>query len=353
MKLLLAGGAGYVGSLLAPGLAERGYEVKVIDLLWFGNFLPPEICVEQKELFDCTEEDLAGFDQVVFLGGLSNDPMAKFSPSKNFSYNAALPAYLAYISKRAGVKRYIFASTCSVYGYAPDKLYDEDTPVKSSSPYGISKLQGEKGILNQQDTNFSVISLRNGTVSGWSPRMRFDLIVNTMVKTALTEGRVTVNNPSIWRPILDIRDQVSAYLRAIQADYQISGVFNVASGNYTVGQVGDIVKAVIEEKLSRKIELTIKDVRDFRNYKVDIGRAITELGFSPRYDIEDCVENVLEHIGEYGDFGLDRFYNIRMFKKILLGDGGTNIKCLRRECPLEKDDSPERTDSSAPVANLI
>lgn len=315
MKILLAGGAGYVGSLLAPNLVERGYEVKVIDLLWFGNFLPKGVSVDKKDLFDCTEADLDGFDQLIYLGGLSNDPMAEYSPAKNFSYNAALPAYLAYIAKRAGVKRYIFASTCSVYGYAPDKLYDESEPVHSSYPYGISKLQGERGVLNQQDEGFSVISLRNGTVCGWSPRMRFDLIVNTMVKTAMTEGRVVVNNPSIWRPILDIRDQVSAYLRAVQADYQLSGVFNVASGNYTVGQVGDLVQAVIEEKLGHKVELLIKDIKDFRNYKVSIERARTELGFAPRHDIEDTVKSVLDHLPEYGDFSDDRYYNIRVFKK--------------------------------------
>jgi nucleoside-diphosphate-sugar epimerase len=317
MRILLAGGAGYVGSMLAPSLIERGYEVKIIDLLWFGNFLPQEICVDQKDLFDCTENDFEGFDQVIFLGGLSNDPMAEFSPSMNFSYNAALPAYLAYISKRAGVKRFIFASTCSVYGYSPDRLYDEDTPVKSSYPYGISKLQGEKGTMNQQDANFSVIALRNGTVCGWSPRMRFDLIVNTMTKTALMEGRVTVNNPSIWRPILDMRDQVTAYLRAVQADYQISGVFNIASGNYTVGQIGDLVKAIVEEKFACRIELLIKNIQDFRNYKVSIERAATEVGFKPRYDIEDCVDSILCHLDEYGDLTNERFYNLAVFKKKL------------------------------------
>ncbi len=317
MKVLLAGGAGYVGSLLAPSLVERGYDVKVIDLLWFGNFLPPEIPVDRRDLFDCAEADFEGFDQVIFLAGLSNDPMAEYSPSKNFSYNAALPAYLAYVAKRAGVKRYIFASSCSVYGYASDRLYDEEAPVKSSYPYGISKLQGEQGTLNQQEAGFSVISLRNGTVCGWSPRMRFDLIVNTMVKTAMTEGKIVVNNPSIWRPILDIRDQVSAYLRAIQADYQISGVFNIASGNFTVGQVGDLVQSVIEERLSKRISLIIKDVKDFRNYKVSIERARTLLGFSPRHDIEDIVESVLDRLEEYGNFDKDHYYNIRVFKKSL------------------------------------
>lgn len=317
MKILLAGGAGYVGSLLAPSLVERGYDVSVIDLLWFGNYLPKAVNVIEKDLFSCTESDLDGFDQVIFLAGLSNDPMAEYSPAKNFSYNAALPAYLAYIARRAGVRRFILASSCSVYGYAPDELYKEDAPVRSSYPYGISKLQGEQGSINQRDSNFSVISLRNGTVCGWSPRMRFDLVVNTMLKTALTEGTITVNNASIWRPILDIRDQVSAYLRAVQADYQISGIYNIASGNYTIGQVGDSVKVVLEEMLGRQVKLVIKDVQDFRNYKVSVQKAETELGFKPRHDIEDIVRNVGEHVSEYGDFSNDRYYNIRVFKKLL------------------------------------
>lgn len=113
-------------------------------------------------------------------------------------------------------------------------------------------MQGERGVLQLQDEDFSVIALRQGTVCGFSPRMRLDLIVNTMFKFATTERRITVDNPSIWRPILDIRDAATAYLRAIQADYSLSGVYNIASGNYTVGQVGDMVKHEVEKLIGGK-----------------------------------------------------------------------------------------------------
>src|SRR2546429_272094 len=197
MKLLIAGGAGYIGSVLIPKLLDRGYQVDVVDLFWFGNHLPHETGIIHKDIFDINEVDLTGYDQVVFLAGLSNDPMAEFSPSKNFIYNAAAPAYLAYVAKKAGVKRYVYASSCSVYGYTGNKLFDETRPVSSSYPYGISKLQGEHAVTNLMDDKFSVIALRKGTASGYSPRMRLDLIVNTMFKTAVRDGVITVNNPSI------------------------------------------------------------------------------------------------------------------------------------------------------------
>lgn len=317
MKILLAGGAGYIGCKLAPELMEYGYEVEVIDLLWFGNHLPKEIKVIQKDLFDCDLEELQGYDQIIFLGGLSNDPMAEYSPAKNFIYNAALPAYLAFQAKKAGVKRYIYASSCSIYGYTVNQLYDEDSPVTCNYPYGISKLQGERGVFQFQDSTFSVIALRQGTVCGYSPRMRMDLIVNTMFKTAITEGKVIINNPSIWRPIYDIRDAVNAFLRAIQADYSISGVFNVASGNYTVGHVGDMVKHEVEKLTGKKIHIELKNIQDFRNYKVSIERAKTYLGFQPQYTIVDIINDLYEHRELFDDFNKDEFYNIRVFKKLL------------------------------------
>src|SRR5664279_1427853 len=116
MKLLIAGGAGYVGSVLIPKLLDRGYQVDVVDLFWFGNKLPPQTGVLQKDIFNLSVKDLEPYDQVIFLAGLSNDPMAEFSPSKNFIFNAAAPAYLAYTAKIAKVKRYIYAASCSVYG---------------------------------------------------------------------------------------------------------------------------------------------------------------------------------------------------------------------------------------------
>jgi nucleoside-diphosphate-sugar epimerase len=316
MKILLAGGAGYVGSVLAPALIDHGYEVEVIDLLWFGSHLPKEVKVIKKELFECKKEDFVGYDQVIFLAGLSNDPMAEFNPAKNFVDNGALPSYLAYKAKKAGVKRFIYASSCSVYGYTVDRLYDEESPAASNHPYGISKLQGERGVLQMQDENFSVIAIRQGTICGFSPRMRFDLIVNTMFKTAVIEKKITVNNPSIWRPIYDVRDAATAFVRAVQANYSINGVFNATFDNYTVGQVADLVKYEVEKKTGDKIKLDIKNIQDFRNYKVSIDKAKTYLGFQPLYTINDIIDNLFDNINYFGDFEKDEFYNIRTFKKL-------------------------------------
>lgn len=316
MKILVAGGAGYIGSALIPSLQERGYEVDVVDLLWFGDNLPKNTTVMKKNIFDLDKEDLEKYDQVIFLAGLSNDPMAEFSPKKNFIYNGALPSYLAYQSKKAGVKRFIYASSCSVYGYTEDKLYDEESPAISDYPYGISKLEGEKGCTQLQDNKFSVISLRQGTICGYSPRMRMDVIINTMFKNSILEDRITVNNPSIWRPILDIRDATNAYLRAIQANYSISGIFNVASGNYTVGQIGDSVKNEVEKETGRNIELIIKDINDFRNYKVSTEKAKTFLGFTPEYSIKDTITHLFKNKEKMGDLRQEKYYNIEIFKKL-------------------------------------
>lgn len=318
MKLLIAGGAGYIGSRLIPMLLERGYGVDVVDLMWFGNHLPKDVGVVQKDLFKCQEEDLRPYEQIIFLAGLSNDPMAEFSPSLNFVFNGALPSYLAFTAKKAGVRRFVYGSSCSVYGYTVNKLYDEQSPVTCGYPYGISKLQGERGVLQMQDEKFSVIALRKGTVCGYSPRMRLDLIVNTMFKSAMTERKITVNNPSIWRPIVDIRDAATAYLRAVQADNSLSGVFNIASGNYTVGQVGDLVKYEVEKLTGHRVDIVLKNIADFRNYKVTIDKARTYLGFQPQHTIEDIIQDLFEHKSCFEDYEREEFYNIRTFKKLNL-----------------------------------
>jgi nucleoside-diphosphate-sugar epimerase len=313
MRLLVAGGAGYIGSMLVPALIECGYDVDVIDLLWFGNYLPRGTSLTRKELFQCTEDDLRKYEQVIFLAGISNDPMAEYAPSHNFIYNGALPSYLAYLAKKAGVKRYVYASSCSVYGYNVSELCHEESSVKCGYPYGISKLQGERGVCQLQDSSFSTIVLRQGTVCGWSPRMRFDLIVNGMYKNAVVDGVVVVNNPSIWRPILDVRDACSAFMRAIQADYRISGTFNVASANYVVGHVGDLVKGAIESVLKKRVRLDLKNVQEYRSYKVSCDSARITLGFEPRYTVADTISSLHEHYEAYGDMESENYYNIRSF----------------------------------------
>lgn len=318
MRILIAGGAGYVGSVLIPKLLDRGYDVDVVDLFWFGNHLPPETRILHKDLFELQVEDVAGYDQVMFLAGLSNDPMAEFSPSKNFIYNAAAPAYLAYIAKKAGVRRYIYASSCSVYGYTDNALFDEDRPVSSSYPYGISKLQGEQAVMNLADSGFSVIALRKGTISGYSPRMRLDLIVNTMFKSAVRDGVITVNNPSIWRPILGTDDASNAYVRAVEAADSISGIFNIASGNYTVGEVADLVRDAVKEFLGLEVRLDIRHIQDFRNYKVSLNKAANVLSFHPHQNVKSIVAQLAAHRHLFDDWDNSQYYNIAVLKQIEL-----------------------------------
>jgi len=316
MKILIAGGAGYVGNVLIPRLLDRGYKVDVVDLFWFGNNLPPQVGILRKDIFHLSVEDLESYDQVIFLAGLSNDPMAEFSPSKNFIFNAAAPAYLAYTPKKAKIKRYIYASSCSVYGYTEDELFDETRPVSSNYPYGISKLQGEQAAMQLADENFSVIALRKGTISGYSPRMRFDLIINTMFKNAVREHSITVNNPSIWRPILAIEDAATAYTRAIEANYKLSGIFNVASGNYTVGEVADLVRSAVEERLAIKVNLNIKHIQDFRNYKVSTAKASNVLSFHASGDVKSIVGSLVDNMDKFKDWDNPLYSNIQSLKKL-------------------------------------
>ena len=315
-KILLAGGAGYIGTELCKRLQRLDYKVTVIDELWFGNNLNPKVELIQKDLLQVTHNELKGFDTVIFLGGVSNDPMAEFSPSENFIQNAACPAYLSYESKRAGVKRFIYASSCSVYGYTVDELYDESSPTTCAYPYGISKLQGENGVMQLADEKFSVISLRQGTVCGYSDRMRFDLVVNTMFKNALMHGEITVNNPSIWRPIFHIQDACTAYIRAIQAPDNISGIFNVASDNYTLGQIGDVVSVEMSKLLDKEIKVHINDVKDFRNYKVSIQHAKLTLGFTPIYTVRDIIHDLFQKTANLTNLEDEKFYNIKVFKSL-------------------------------------
>ena len=317
MKILIAGGAGYIGSVMIPKLLERGYNVDVIDLFWFGNHLPKEVGAINKDIFELCEDDVKDYDQVIFLAGLSNDPMAEFSPAKNFISNASAPAFLCYISKRAGVKRFIYAGSCSVYGYTVNELYDENSPAISNYPYGISKLQGEQAVIQMIEEGFSVIAFRQGTVCGYSPRMRLDLVVNTMFKTAFTEKAITINNPAIWRPILSINDAAMAYIRAIETNETISGIFNIASGNYTVGEIGDLVKAGVKKYLNLNVDLNIKHIKDFRNYKVSFDKAKKVLSFHPQNGVESIIKDLVDNIKKFEDFNNPNYYNIKVFKKIL------------------------------------
>ncbi len=317
MKILVAGGGGYIGSALIPRLLAAGHAVDCADLFWFGDHLPPETGRIEKNVMDLAEAELEGYDRVIWLAGLSNDPMAELSPAMNFVHNAAAPAYLGYIARRAGVPRFIYASSCSVYGYAVDHLFTESDPAISDYPYGISKLQGEQAVLQMVTEEFGVICLRKGTVSGYSPRMRLDLIVNTMFMTAVRDGRIVVNNPDIWRPVISIRDVETAYTTAVEIAEPVSGVFNIASGNYTVGEVAGLVAETLETELGTPIELEFKAIRDYRNYRVSTARAAEVLGFEPQHDIAAIVRDLIEHRETFADFDNPAYYNMKVFETLV------------------------------------
>ena len=181
-------------------------------------------------------------------------------------------------------------------------------------PYGLSKLQGEFSVNNMADENFSVISLRKGTVSGYSPRMRLDLLVNSMFKSAFSTGVIFVNDPAVYRPVLSIQDAVQAYIRAVEAPEGLSDTFNIASGNYTVAQVAEQVAARVPMSHPPTVEIVGK--KDMRNYKVSIKRAISVLGFEPTGSVWSILEDLIDNKHKFSDWDNKRYYNIEVFKGI-------------------------------------
>ena len=315
-KILIAGGAGYIGTELSNDLNLRGHNITVVDLFWFGNHLDGGIEQINKNLIDLKQEDVAGYDAVVFLAGLSNDPMANFSPSKNFIENAAVPTYLAFISKQAGVPRFVYASSCSVYGFTDNEVMDEDSSVNPQYPYGISKLQGEYSVMKMADEGFRPIAMRKGTVGGWSSRMRFDLVVNTMTKYALSQGKITVHNPNLWRPLIDMRDVVTAYRKAIMCSLNISEVFNICGENYTIGRLAnDVVNEFAEAGIV--IEVDTQNRPDVRNYLASNEKAKRILDFTPEFGPANSIQQILHHVNEKNiDLDDKRYYNIKTFMEL-------------------------------------
>jgi nucleoside-diphosphate-sugar epimerase len=304
VRVLVTGGAGYVGAVLVPTLLERGYQVRVVDLGLFGaGHLPPDAELIVADVIDFDDAWLDDVDAVIHLAGLSNDPMADFSPRLNYLYNAASAAIAAHAAKAAGIGRFVLASSCSVYGLNDAAEVDEDHPVSPRFPYAVSKLMAERALLCLADETFHPIILRKGTVVGWSPRMRYDLAANVMLKTALTQSKILVHNPSLWRPFIDVRDVASAYVRALDADPALQGVFNIALDNFTIGRLADAVAATLRER-GILVPVEIERRRDLRSYRVSLRKAQEVLDFRASISMEESVGVMLDHItrDEQADF---------------------------------------------------
>lgn len=317
-RVLVIGGGGYVGAELVRALQASGQvEPTVVDLCWFGPTLPPQTSLRKENAWNLTVSDMAGFESVIFIAGLSNDPMAEYSPRLNFISNSALPVYLAYTAKQAGVSRFIFASSCSVYGVS-DEIQDEKSPARPGYPYGLAKLQAEAGLAILADESFRVVSLRKGTISGLSARLRMDIVLNTMVGDAIVRGRISVHDRKAWRPIVGLKDVVRLYAMLIEREYPpASGVYNVAQGNYTVA---DLAQAAYQSCSRRGIpvEIHFGDVASPRRYRADTSKLARTFGFQFSQTPEDICDELVEYLyGKNLSFFKDaRLYNIRTFTEI-------------------------------------
>lgn len=327
-KVLVVGGAGYVGSVLLRELLERGYAVKVLDRLFFGDIGIAEI----RDSIELVVGDVRSLDPGLFdgvnaiinLSGLSNDPTAEYNPTANYEMNTLATERLALEAKARGVSRFLFASSCSVYYVPagpemPDVLLDEAAELSPKAAYSYSKREAEKRLLALNDSDFCPVILRNGTVFGFSPRMRYDLVVNTFVCHALRHGVLDLHlGGEMWRPLVDVRDVARACIAALEApEARVKGeIFNVATQNYRISELALRVReALRREGISVDIrpEYTYQGVRSYRVSTEKIRRLV---GFTPTVTLEESVHHMIENIRKYKytNFDHPRYWNIQWMK---------------------------------------
>jgi len=316
MKVLVTGGCGYIGSLLVPKLLSLGHEVRVVDTLWFGSTLSKECELIVGNICKFDDKWVSGVDAVIHLAATSNDPMAEFDPFTNYVINTAATVAMTHRLREKNVNKLVIASTCSIYGFAHDRIFTEGEPSNPTFPYGISKLLSERAVTCLSDYRFNPVILRKGTIGGYSPRMRFDLVVNTMTKFGLVKGKITVNNPDLWRPIVDVRDVVDAYVCALNKD--IGGPFNIIEGNYSILQIATQVADSLEKLGKNRPQIDVLNIDDLRSYKASGERAEYVLGFKAKYKIFDTVKSIVERIdsGEIANINDKKYYNIDVFKSV-------------------------------------
>lgn len=322
--VLVIGGAGYIGPPLIERLLADGCRVRVLDLLLYGG--EPIAHMMHHPRFELIQGDfrdvqavvraMQDVDAVVHLGGLVGDPACALDEDVTLEINVSATRMIAEAARGMGVRRFVFASSCSVYG-ASDGILTEDSALNPVSLYARSKIEGEHLLLSMQDDAFSPIILRFATIYGLAPRPRFDLVVNLFAAKALVEREVQVFGGDQWRPFVHVRDVGEAVRRALFSPLSVTAgrVFNVGSEsqNYTISDVASIVQAIVPEST------VVARGQDFdkRDYRVGFERIRTELGFTPSFTVEDGIREVIEAIrsGRISDYRNPRYSNILSLKE--------------------------------------
>lgn len=313
MKILVTGHLGYIGSVLVPLLQNEGYDVHGIDSdLYRGSKFgiePNYIPNLNKDIRDINESDLIGFEAIIHLAGLSNDPLGDLNPELTYEINYKASVRLAQLAKSVGVRRFLFSSSCSTYGASGDDYIAEDAEFNPVTPYGKSKVLAEHDLSELADGNFCPTFLRNATAYGFSPMLRFDLVLNNLTAWAFTTGNVHLKSDgSPWRPIVHVEDISRAFIAVLKSPVSLvhNEAFNVGitEENFRIRELAEIVKDTVPNS---NLEFAENAGPDKRNYRVDCTKLKTKLSyFSSKWTAKEGVKELYDAYKTYG-LNLDEF----------------------------------------------
>ncbi|HEY9226410.1 MAG TPA: SDR family oxidoreductase [Gemmatimonadaceae bacterium] len=327
MRVAVTGHNGYIGSVMVPFLQKAGHEIIGLDTYLyeectFGREVP-DVPSIRMDLRDVGATDLSGFDAVIHLAALCNDPLGNMNPGTTYDINHHASVKLAEAAKAAGVSRYLFASSCSLYGKAPgDQMLTEEAGFNPITPYGESKILAERDIRPLADANFSPVYFRNATAYGVSPRLRCDIVVNNLVGFALTQGDVMIQSDGTpWRPLVHVEDISRAFLAGLESprDAIHNQAFNVGRNedNVRVSEIADMVKAVVPGCTIRYAE---GGGPDPRSYRVDCSKILKMLpAFRPQWSVKKGVEELYAAYQAAGLTAKDfqnRYLRLKQIKKL-------------------------------------